>query len=120
VAAGLGYEMVWFGTITAVVLQTAFLSPPVAMSAYYLKQVVKDWSLSTIYRGMMQFMVIQCIAVALVLAFPGIATWLPQALEETPGGQPAFSGDSSADERNALEAGDTMTPESEPPRGNGD
>jgi hypothetical protein len=44
---GLGYDMVWFGTIVAVVLQTAFLSPPVAMSAYYLKQVVKDWSLAT-------------------------------------------------------------------------
>lgn len=74
-----------------------------------------------IYRGMMQFMVIQCIAVALVLAFPGIATWLPEALEDKPGAsQPAFDGDSSADERNVLEAGDTMAPESEPPRGNGD
>ena len=41
VAKGLGYDMVWFGCIVAVVLQTAFLSPPVAMSAYYLKQVVK-------------------------------------------------------------------------------
>ncbi len=62
VASQLGYDMVWFGTITAVVLQTAFLSPPVAMSAYYLKQVVKEWSLSTIYRGMGDFMVIQVIA----------------------------------------------------------
>jgi tripartite ATP-independent transporter DctM subunit len=121
VAAGLGYDMVWFGTITAVVLQTAFLSPPVAMSAYYLKQVVSDWSLGTIYRGMMQFMVIQCIAVVLVLAFPGIAMWLPEALEDKPNeSQPAFSGDSSADERNVLEAGDALAPESEPPRANGD
>jgi TRAP-type mannitol/chloroaromatic compound transport system permease large subunit len=81
VATGLGYDMVWFGTIVAVVLQTAFLSPPVAMSAYYLKQVVKEWSLSTIYRGMYQFMVIQCLCVALVLIFPGIAMWFPQWLE---------------------------------------
>ncbi len=81
VATGLGYDMVWFGTITAVVLQTAFLSPPVAMSAYYLKQVVKDWSLATIYRGMYEFMVIQCICVALVLAFPGIAMWFPEWLQ---------------------------------------
>jgi len=81
VAAGLGYDMVWFGTIVAVVLQTAFLSPPVAMSAYYLKQAVKDWSLRTIYSGMYQFMVIQVLCVVLVLIFPGIAMWFPQWLE---------------------------------------
>jgi tripartite ATP-independent transporter DctM subunit len=77
VAKGLGYDMVWFGCITAVVLQTAFLSPPVAMSAYYLKQAVREWSLAQIYRGMADFMVIQVICVLLVLAFPQIAMWLP-------------------------------------------
>src|SRR2546422_577618 len=54
--------MVWFGALVAVTIQTAFLSPPVAMSAYYLKQVVKEWSLLTIYKGMFEFMVLQCIA----------------------------------------------------------
>ena len=82
VAKGLGYDMVWFGCIVAVVLQTAFLSPPVAMSAYYLKQVVKQWNLKTIYRGMADFMVIQCIAVVLVLVFPAIAMWFPNWLQE--------------------------------------
>ena len=51
--------MVWFGALVAVTLQTAYLSPPVAMSAYYLKQVVKEWSLGTIYKGMFEFMVLQ-------------------------------------------------------------
>ena len=82
VAKGLGYDMVWFGCIVAVVLQTAFLSPPVAMSAYYLKQAVKEWNLAMIYRGMADFMVIQCICVALVLAFPSIAMWLPNWNQE--------------------------------------
>src|SRR6185436_19175770 len=82
VATGLGYDMVWFGTIVAVVLQTAFLSPPVAMSAYYLKQAVKEWSLRTIYRGMYEFMVIQVLCVALVLIFPSIAMWFPNWLQE--------------------------------------
>ena len=82
VAKGLGYDMVWFGCIVAVVLQTAFLSPPVAMSAYYLKQVVKQWNLKLIYRGMADFMVIQVIAVVLVLIFPGIAMWFPQWLQD--------------------------------------
>ena len=82
VAKGLGYDMVWFGCIVAVVLQTAFLSPPVAMSAYYLKQVVKEWNLRLIYRGMADFMVIQVICVVLVLAFPQIAMWFPHWLDE--------------------------------------
>jgi len=73
--------MVWFGALVAVTMQTAYLSPPVAMSAYYLKQVVKEWSLGTIYKGMFEFMVLQCIAIAIVMFVPGIATFLPQKLQ---------------------------------------
>ena len=73
--------MVWFGTVVAVTLQTAYLSPPVAMSAYYLRQVVKEWSLATIYKGMMEFMLLQCVAIALVIIFPSIAIWFPQVLQ---------------------------------------
>jgi TRAP-type mannitol/chloroaromatic compound transport system permease large subunit len=72
--------MVWFGALVAVTLQTAYLSPPVAMSAYYLKQVVKDWSLGTIYKGMFQFMVLQCIAITVVMFVPAIATSFPEQL----------------------------------------
>ena len=82
VIAALKFDLVWFGALVAVTLQTAYLSPPVAMSAYYLKQVVRDWSLATIYKGMMEFMVIQCVAVAMVLFFPAIATYLPEQLQE--------------------------------------
>ena len=76
-----GMVMVWFGALVAVTLQTAFLSPPVAMSAYYLKQVVKDWSLATIYKGMFEFMILQCLAIALIVGFPGIAIWFPEKLQ---------------------------------------
>jgi tripartite ATP-independent transporter DctM subunit len=76
------FVMVWFGTLVAVTLQTAFLSPPVAMSAYYLRQVVKEWSLATIYKGMFEFMILQCIAIALIVAFPAIATKFPEQLRE--------------------------------------
>ncbi len=84
VVAALKYDMLWFGVITAVNLQTAYLSPPVAMSAYYLKQVVPQWSLSTIYRGMADFMVIQVIALLLVMLFPEIALWFPRWLFDQP------------------------------------
>lgn len=75
----LGYNLVWFATLVAVNLQTAFLSPPVAMAAYYLKGVAPDWELGKIYRGMMEFMVLQCAGLAIVLFFPETALWLPRA-----------------------------------------
>jgi len=82
VVSALKFDMVWFGALVAVVLQTAFLSPPVAMSAYYLKQVVKEWPLATIYKGMFEFMLLQVVAIALIIAFPRIATWFPTYLQE--------------------------------------
>ncbi len=81
VVVALKFDLVWFGALVAVTLQTAFLSPPVAMSAYYLKQVVKDWSLSTIYKGMFEFMTLQCLAIALIIIFPAIATAFPEYLQ---------------------------------------
>jgi tripartite ATP-independent transporter DctM subunit len=74
--------MVWFGALVAVTLQTAFLSPPVAMSAYYLRQVVKEWSLATIYKGMFEFMILQVLAITLMVVFPRIAIEFPMQLQE--------------------------------------
>ena len=69
--------MVWFGILVAVNLQTAWLSPPVALSAYFLKGVVPVWDLKDIYLGMMQFMLIQLIGLILIFIFPMIVLWLP-------------------------------------------
>ena len=74
----LDVNLTWFGILVAVNLQTAWLSPPVALSAYFLKGVVPEWDLKDIYIGMMQFMVIQMIGLILVLTFPQIALWLPE------------------------------------------
>jgi len=52
----------------------------VALSAYFLKGVVPEWSLADIYKGMMQFMVLQLIGLILVILFPAIALWLPELL----------------------------------------
>ena len=70
-------DLIWFCTLVAVTLQTAWLSPPVALSAYFLKGVVPQWSLREIYAGMVQFMVLQVVAVGILLLFPKLATWLP-------------------------------------------
>jgi len=84
IVVALKVDLVWFGAVVAVTLQTAFLSPPVAMSAYYIKQVVKEWSLKTIYSGMMEFMVIQAFCIVLLFAYPQIATYLPSVLFDKP------------------------------------
>ena len=119
--AALNYDMVWFGILVAITMQTAYLSPPVAMSAYYLKQVVREWSLSTIYRGMADFMVIQCLAVVLVLSFPAIAMWLPQTLSAQARADRVIeneadrkAADGKPEEKvDSLEAGDNL-PQAEP------
>jgi tripartite ATP-independent transporter DctM subunit len=74
----LGFDKAWFGILVAVNLQTAWLSPPVAMSAYFLKGVVPQWQLGDIYKGMLQFMGLQLFGLVLIIIFPQIALWLPQ------------------------------------------
>ena len=72
--------LIWVATVTAVNMQTAYLSPPVAMSAYYLRNVVPQWNLGTIYKGMADYMVIQAFVLVVLLLYPKIALWLPQLL----------------------------------------
>ena len=73
----LGFNLTWFAILVAVNLQTAWLSPPVALSAYFLKGVVPEWDLKDIYIGMMQFMVLQVIGLILIIIFPQLVLWLP-------------------------------------------
>jgi TRAP-type mannitol/chloroaromatic compound transport system permease large subunit len=71
----------FFGLLVALNLQTAFLSPPVAMAAFYLKGVApKHVTLNQIFGGMMPFMGIQLVALALLYIFPQIGLWLPSVL----------------------------------------
>ena len=72
-------DPLFFGLIVALNLQTAFLSPPVAMAAFYLKGVSPSHvTLNQIFAGMMPFMGIQVIALILLYTFPQIGLWLPQ------------------------------------------
>ncbi|WP_204623613.1 TRAP transporter large permease [Crenalkalicoccus roseus] len=80
VVTELGFDMLWFSILVAVNLQSAFLSPPVAMAAYYLKGAAPQLDMKDIFIGMLQFNVIQNLAVVLLLIFPGLALWLPRVL----------------------------------------
>jgi TRAP-type mannitol/chloroaromatic compound transport system permease large subunit len=74
-------DPLFFGLLVALNLQTAFLSPPVAMAAFYLKGVSPPHvTLNQIFLGMMPFMAIQVVALALLYIFPGIGMWLPSIL----------------------------------------
>ncbi|HUP30567.1 MAG TPA: TRAP transporter large permease subunit [Usitatibacter sp.] len=74
-------DPLFFGLLVALNLQTAFLSPPVAMAAFYLKGVSPPHvTLNQIFGGMMPFMAIQVLAVILLYMFPAIGMWLPQVL----------------------------------------
>jgi len=76
-----GIDPLFFGLLVALNLQTAFLSPPVAMSAFYLKGVAPPHvTLNQIFAGMLPFMGIQVIAVVLLYVFPAIGMWLPTVL----------------------------------------
>ena len=74
-------DPLFFGLLVALNLQTAFLSPPVAMAAFYLKGVSPPHvTLNQIFMGMMPFMMIQVLAVVLLYVFPDIGMWLPRTL----------------------------------------
>jgi TRAP-type mannitol/chloroaromatic compound transport system permease large subunit len=74
-------DPLFFGLLVALNLQTAFLSPPVAMAAFYLKGVSPPHvTLNQIFLGMLPFMAIQIFAIILLYMFPAIALWLPSIL----------------------------------------
>jgi TRAP-type mannitol/chloroaromatic compound transport system permease large subunit len=74
-------DPILFGTMVAVNLQAAFLSPPVAMSAFYLKGVApKHVTLNQIFAGMMPYMIIVCICLMFMYIWPGMTLWLPEFL----------------------------------------
>ncbi len=76
-----GVDPLFFGLLVALNLQTAFLSPPVAMAAFYLKGVSPPHvTLNQIFGGMLPFMGIQVVAIFLLYVFPQIGLWLPELL----------------------------------------
>ena len=79
--AHFGVDPILFGVLVALNLQTAFLSPPMAMSAYYLKGVSPPSLLLTqIFSGCMPFVYIVLVTMLIIYVFPGVALWLPNAL----------------------------------------
>jgi tripartite ATP-independent transporter DctM subunit len=78
VAQSLNFDILWFTILIAVTLQTSWLTPPLALSSYFLKGVVPQWSMKDIYLGMVQFVGLQVLVVLILINFPILIHWLPR------------------------------------------
>jgi len=78
----LNVDLIWFGALLGLVIQTAYMTPPVAMTGYYVKQAVPQWDLKMIFKAMLPFMWLQVLAVVIVFIWPSIATWFPKYLAQ--------------------------------------
>lgn len=76
----LGYDPIWFGVISVLVVAMGVITPPVGMNVYIIKGVAKDISLETIFKGIWPFVVALTVCILLILIFPQIATFLPSMM----------------------------------------
>ncbi len=77
----LGFDPLWFGTLFVINMQMAFLTPPYGLNLFYMKGVVpKDITMTDLYWSVWPFVLIQAVGLALVMIFPQIALWLPNAV----------------------------------------
>jgi TRAP-type mannitol/chloroaromatic compound transport system permease large subunit len=76
-----GFDPVWFSMLVLIMVQTSYLTPPMAPSIFYLRGIAPpEITLIDMYRGVAPFLVAQLICLALVMAFPELALWLPDQL----------------------------------------
>ena len=73
----LGFDPIWFGVIIVMTVELGLIHPPVGMNVFVIKSVVQDVSFSTIFKGVLPFIVTDLIRLVILIAFPIIALWLP-------------------------------------------
>jgi tripartite ATP-independent transporter DctM subunit len=76
----LGFDPIWFGIIIVMTVELGLIHPPVGMNVFVIKSVIKDVSMSTIFLGVLPFVVTDLIRLAILVAVPKLATWLPSAM----------------------------------------
>jgi len=77
----LGYDPIWFGVIMILIVQIGVITPPIGMNVFAISGVAKGVPLSTIFRGIMPFWIAMVVAIAILIAFPQIALFLPNLLK---------------------------------------
>jgi C4-dicarboxylate transporter DctM subunit len=82
IVKALGYDPVWFGIIIVMVVELGLITPPIGMNVFVIKGMAKDVPLETIFRGVTPFIIAQIILICALIAFPGIALWLPSTMAQ--------------------------------------
>jgi C4-dicarboxylate transporter, DctM subunit len=77
----LGYDPIWFGVLIVVVVEIGLISPPVGMNLFVLKTLLPNVSQNTVFRGVMPFMLADCVRMALLISFPVISLYLPSLMK---------------------------------------
>jgi tripartite ATP-independent transporter DctM subunit len=80
VVTALGFDPVWFGVIIVMTVELGLIHPPVGMNVFVIKSVVKDVSFSTIFAGVIPFILTDIVRLVVLVAFPAIALWLPSRM----------------------------------------
>jgi C4-dicarboxylate transporter, DctM subunit len=80
VVIALGFDPIWFGIIIVMTVELGLIHPPVGMNVFVIKSVVKDVSFTTIFKGVLPFVVTDIIRLIILIAFPVIALWLPSKM----------------------------------------
>jgi C4-dicarboxylate transporter, DctM subunit len=81
IIVSLGLDPVWFGILIICVVEIGLISPPVGMNLFVLSTLIPDVPTRTVFRGVMPFVVIDCVRLAILIAFPIISTWLPSLMK---------------------------------------
>ncbi|MCL4182216.1 MAG: TRAP transporter large permease subunit [Burkholderiaceae bacterium] len=80
-AVAAGFDAVWFLTLFLIMIQTSYLTPPMAPAVFYLRAVApEEITIRDMYRGVTPFIVLQCLTLVIVMIFPALVTWLPSQL----------------------------------------
>jgi TRAP-type C4-dicarboxylate transport system permease large subunit len=79
-AGGLGYDLIWFGVLLVVLIEVGLIHPPMGMNLFVLQSQLPNAKLGQMYIGSAMFLVANAILIALLLAFPQLALWLPGLL----------------------------------------
>ena len=80
IVASLGDELIWFGILVVVVIEIAMITPPIGMNIFIIHAVLPDVPVRTIYGGVFPFVMADLVRILLILAFPGVALWLPNLM----------------------------------------
>ena len=80
VIVALGFDPIWFGVIIVMTVELGLIHPPVGMNVFVIKSVVQDVSFSTIFKGVIPFIVTDIIRLIVLIAFPILALWLPSKM----------------------------------------